>query len=174
MTSFKRFKHWVQMSQSIKTNMAGCSLYIKLFIVVLFFAGVFVNSHENTKMKLTGKITVKEGVSLGEESFLSVKLEDTSRMDASAIVLGKHEEMLQAGTIIGPGHEGLNYTIVCEKPRNLGSMYSISAVLNVGWKASGEEWIRKGDYFTDTVHDVDLSQGTDPIIADVVMVHYPQ
>ena len=153
------------MSQVIKTNMA-------IRIVVLFFATVFVSPIESTKMKLTGKITVKEGISLGEESFLSVKLEDTSRMDTSSIVLGKYEELLQAGTKVGPGHEGLNYTIVCEKPKNPGPMYSVSAVLNVGWKANGEEWIRKGDYFTDTVHDVDLNQETDPIVADVVLVHY--
>ncbi len=146
----------------------------KLCVVALVLATVIVTPLESTKMKLTGKITVAEGVSLAEESFLTVKLEDISRMDASAILIGKDEQLLKAGTRIGSGSEGLNYTIVCEKPEDLGPMYSVSAVLSVGWKASGEESIRKGDYLTDTVHDVDLSQETDPIVADVVMVHYPQ
>ena len=165
------------MSQMNKTNMAVLNLYIKLYAVALFLATVLVSPLESAKMKLTGKITVsglEEGISLGEESFLKVELNDVSLMDASALLLGKDEQSLPVGTKLGPGSEGLNYTIVCEEPENLGPAYSVSAVLNVGWKPSGEEWIRKGDYFTDTVHDVDLGEDSDPIIADVVMVHYPK
>ena len=155
--------------------MAAGDLYVKLCGVLLILVPNFVSPDERTTMKLTGKINVSglsEGISLGEESFLSVKLEDTSMMDASAVLLGEDNQSLPVGTKLGPGSEGLNYTIVFKKPENLGPQYSVSAVLNVGWKPSGDKWIKKGDYLTDTVHDVDLRQETDPIVADVVMVLY--
>ena len=149
---------------------------LNLCIISLFIATVFVSPTEiktvKSQMKLTGKITVTgEGISLGEKSFLIVKLEDISRLDTSAVLLGEQQQLLPAGTKLGNGSDRLNYTIVCEKPEILGPMYSVSAVLNVGWKASGDEWIRKGDYFTDTAHDVDLNQ-SEPIVVDIVMVHY--
>lgn len=155
-------------------NMAARGSCLRLCIAVLFVCSTCVTPLECKKMKITGKITVsevEEGISLGKESFLTVKLEDTSVMDASAVVLGEYEQLLPLGTKLGP--DGLNYTIICEKPPHLGPMNSLSAVLNVGWKPTGDQWIRKGDYFTDTTHPVDLTQETEPIVADIVMVHYP-
>ena len=160
-----------------KTKMAGCNdvYFLKLLFASLFIATVFVKSIDGKKMKLTGKISISgEGVSLGDESHLTVKLEDTSRMDASPLLLAEQEQTLPAGTKLGSGSDGLNYTIVCEKPEKFAPTYSVSAVLNVGWKASGEEWIRKGDYLTDTMHEVDLSQETEPIVVDIIIVHYPK
>ena len=157
-----------------KTNMAAGNLYIKFYIQGLILFAVLITALHSSKMKITGKITVsglQEGVSLAEESFLTVKLEDTSVMDGSAVLLGKDEHMVPARTKLGPRAEGLNYTIVFEKPESLGPMYSVSAVLNVGRKANEQEWIRHGDYHTDTIHVVDLTQ--DPVAADITMVHYP-
>ncbi|XP_028396357.1 uncharacterized protein LOC114520312 [Dendronephthya gigantea] len=155
--------------------MAARGSCVGLYLAVLLVCSTCVTLLECEKMKVTGKVTVSgqdEGISLGKESFFTVKLEDTSLMDASAVVLGKYEQLLPLGTKLGP--EGLNYTIIFEKPKHLGPMNSLSAVLNVGWKPTGDEWIRKGDYFTDTFHPVDLKQETEPIVSDIVMVHYPK
>lgn len=148
----------------------------KRCLQLVFFLTLTVKTLESSKMKLTGKVTVpslKEEVSLAKESHLTVKFEDTSMMDAPSVVLGKQEQALPERTKVGRGAEPLNYTIVCDKPKNLGpSFYSISAVLNVGWRPSDEEWLRKGDFFNDATHNVDITEDSDHFVQDIEMVLY--
>lgn len=147
----------------------------KKHLQLLFLLAVTIKTLESSKMKITGKVTVpslQEGVSLAKESYLTVKFEDTGMMDVASIVLGKQEQKLTERTNVGPGAVPLNYTIVCDKPEKLYSEYSVSAVLNVGWKASGDEWLRKGDFMTDTIHTVDVTEESDHVVADIELVHY--
>lgn len=150
--------------------------WVKKHLQLLFLLAVTIKTLESSKMKITGKVTVpslQEGVSLAKESYLTVKFEDTGMMDVASIVLGKQEQKLTERINVGPGAEPLNYTIVCDKPENPHySQYSVSAVLNVGWKASGDEWLRKGDFMTDTIHTVDVTEESDQVVADIEMVHY--
>ena len=48
----------------------------------------------------------------------------------------------------------------------------MSAVLNVGWKPSGDEWIRKGDWLNDTHHSVDISPQIKEYNCDITVVKY--
>lgn len=141
----------------------------------LFLLTVAIKTLESSKMKITGNVTVpslKEGVSLAKESYLSVKFQDDSRMDASSIVLGTQEQLLAERTKVGPGTEPLNYTIVCDKPEKVPFSYSVSAVLNVGWKPNSDEWLRNGDFLSDTNHPVMITQESDHFVANIEMVHY--
>lgn len=139
----------------------------------LILLTITIKTLESSKMKITGKVTVpKEGASLAKESYLTVKFQDVSRMDVASIVLGTQEQLLAERTKVGPGTEPLNYTIVCDKPDKIHHSYSVSAVLNVGWKPSGDEWLRKGDFLTDTNHPVVITQVSDNFVVDIEMVHY--
>ena len=124
-------------------------------------------------MKITGSVTVsslKEAVSLANESYLNVEFRDISLRDAPSIVLGTQEQLLAERTKVGPGTDPLNYTIVCDKPENIYRSYSVSAVLNVGWKSNRNESLRKGDFYSDTRHRVMITQGSYHFVADIKMV----
>ena len=48
-------------------------------------------------------------------------------------------------------------------------------MLSVGWLPTGlaeDEWLRKGDYFTDTIHPVDLDEAKDSYQVDIHVVCY--
>ena len=56
---------------------------------------------------------------------------------------------------------GIIYTLEVNKPLHPQGRYSLNVVVNVGWCSSSssgqllsDEWVRQGDYFTDTHHDV--------------------
>ena len=49
----------------------------------------------------------------------------------------------------------------------------MSAVLNIGWKASGNEWIKQGDHLNDTHHDIDVGDASQDVFEkDIEIVHY--
>ena len=49
----------------------------------------------------------------------------------------------------------------------------MSAVLNMGWKASGDEWIRKNDYLKDTRHIIDVKDKSQyEFVKDIKVIHY--
>ena len=50
--------------------------------------------------------------------------------------------------------------------------FQLSAVLNIGWQASGDEWVRQGDYLNDTQHPVSIEAGKDVYENDVAVIHY--
>ena len=104
---------------------------------------------------------------LPQNSLLKVKFEDVSIMDASSVVLG--ETMVNLSSY--DKAQNLKYAIKCKKPDPRG-MYSVSAVLNMGWQADKKSWIRKGDYFTDTNHNVKIEKGLDEYKKDIHLVRY--
>ena len=128
------------------------------------------SSESKANMKVSGKIsfpTDKIPETLPENSNLKVKFEDVILQDAPSKVLGSAQVDL-SGYKKG---QQLEYTIECKKPSEHG-MYSVSAVLNVGWKANGDEWLRKGDFLTDTVLPVKIEEGKDDYTADIELVKY--
>ena len=48
----------------------------------------------------------------------------------------------------------------------------MSAVLNVGWQPSGDEWIRRGDYLNDTTHELSILDGLSEYSQDIEVMHY--
>jgi len=44
--------------------------------------------------------------------------------------------------------------------------------LNIGWQASGDDWVRQGDYLNDTQHQVRIVDGKDEYENDVAVIHY--
>ena len=154
----------------------NCGRILSLHLLIsLTFTVVLVKS---SKMKLTGEITFtakgqeEQTITLEEGSHLVVKFEDVSVMDVPSTLLGKQEQLLPKGTKLGSGAEALNYTIVCDAPEHKPVMASVSAVINNGWKASGNDWIRKNDFFSDTTHYVDMSGDSDHFITDIKLVQY--
>ena len=119
---------------------------------------------------ITGKMALPENdtpLKFPSGSYLLVKLEDVSMMDASSILCGQNEVDLLKYKKGQP----LEYRIVCARPRH-GVSFSVSAVLNNGWKGSGDEWIRRGDYLTDTSFHVDLKKDQNEYRTDIHMIHY--
>lgn len=130
-----------------------------------------VKTSATQMMTISGEIHFPQGKvpdSLPSPSYLEVEFEDVSMMDAPKTVLGKQTIELKNYK----KGEKITYSISAEKPRDLHDFYSVSAVLNVGWKTSGDEWIRRGDFQTDTVHDVKLEKAKDQYKRDIELVLY--
>lgn len=122
-------------------------------------------------MKVSGEIHFpKENGpdSLPSPSYLEVEFEDVSMMDAPKTVLGMQTIELKDYK----KGDKITYSISFKKPSDFRGFYSVSAVLNVGWKKSGDDWIRRGDYHTDTTHDVELEKSKDQYERDIQLVQY--
>lgn len=100
-------------------------------------------------------------------SYLKVKLEDVSLMDASSVLLGETEVDLSSYNKA----TNLKFEIKCRRPDPHGS-YSLSAVLNMGWQADENSWIKHGDFHTDTHHSVKIEDGKSEYKKDVTLVRY--
>lgn len=48
----------------------------------------------------------------------------------------------------------------------------MSAVLNMGWVPSGDNWIRQGDYHNDTNHSLEIVKGQTEYSQNVTVVKY--
>ena len=68
----------------------------------------------------------------------------------------------------------LKYSIKSRKPQMPNRLFSISAVLNVGWCAKTEShpWIKVNDYLTDTSFYVNLTEDKDDYIQDIWITYY--
>ena len=124
---------------------------------------------KNSAMTVHGELIFAGGApeSLPPNSHLKVKFEDTSLMDASSVLLG--ETMVDLSSYNKATN--LKYVIKCKKP-NAHEHYSVSAVLNMGWKADENSWIRKGDYHTDTHFSVKMEDGVSDYKKDITLVQY--
>lgn len=105
--------------------------------------------------------------SLSPNSTLQVKFEDASLMDASSVLLG--QTMVDLSSYVKT--KNLKYEIKSKKPDPHGR-YSVSATLNMGWKANKDEWIRRGDYHTDTHHEVKIEEKKEDYRRDITLVGY--
>ena len=127
---------------------------------------------QNKYINITGKITFqgKGPKRLPRNSRLTVEFEDVSRMDAAAIPLAKTVVDLSRYRRGRP----LFYTIICKRPELAHRFYSISAVLNVGWKAraKSDEWIRKGDYLNDMFFQVHIKKSKSVYERNIQLIKY--
>lgn len=115
------------------------------------------------RVHLKGQITVRgkiffKGKSpkrFPRNSRLIVEFVDDRLADAPAVVLGKTTLDLSSyrrGNI-------MSYTITSKRPELPYISNSVSAVLNVGWKPRNKnDWIRQGDFFTDTHFGVKVNK----------------
>lgn len=51
-------------------------------------------------------------------------------------------------------------------------LLSVSAVLNLGWCKTGSEWIRNGDYLSDTAHELEVKKGKNNYVLNVAAKKY--
>ena len=102
-------------------------------------------------------------------SVLTVKLSDVSLMDASSVTLAAVK--IDVDKIYEKG-KPLHYSISFQMPSDIGPDHEVEAVLNVGWTSSGDEWIRRGDYLTDTMHQVELRSNQKNYNRDIKLVLY--
>lgn len=127
---------------------------------------------QNNYINITGKITfqAKAPKRLPRNSRLTVEFKDVSRMDAAAILLARTVVDLSQYRRGRP----LFYTIICKRPELAHRFYSISAVLNVGWKARAKEddWIRKGDYFNDMFLKVHIKKRKSVYERNIQLIKY--
>lgn len=125
--------------------------------------------HKENLMSLHGELIFDGGApqSLPPNSHLKVKFEDVSMMDAASLLV--EETWVDLSNY--NSEQNLKYSIKCKRPTGHGR-YSVSAVLNMGWQADGNSWIRKGDYFTDTSHNVKIEEEVNEYKMDVTLVRY--
>lgn len=121
-------------------------------------------------IEITGEVKFRANApeSIPSNSHLTVKFEDVSLMDAPSVKLGETEVDLTNYK----KEEALVYCIKCPMPSPIAPDYSVSAVLNVGWKCDADSWIRKGDYLTDTRHPVHIEDRKNCYKVDVELVKY--
>lgn len=122
-------------------------------------------------INITGKIYFKGKAPkrLSRHSRLIVKFEDSSLADAPPVVLAKSVVDLSTYRRRKP----IFYTIICKRPPFASSFYSISAVLNMGWKPTRRnKWIRKGDFLTDTYFSVRIKKGKTFYQRNIQLVKY--
>lgn len=119
-----------------------------------------------------GQIEFQNGVpeALDPNTWLTVKIEDGSLQDAPSTVLGKNI------TQIKNYENGAPLTFEVTDLKIPKSSYphsaSISAVINVGWKPSGNQWIHENDYLSDTNIPVDLSSNQQSLVVNVPVIKY--
>lgn len=121
------------------------------------------------EISIHGELIFEEGApdSLPPNSHLRVKFEDVSMMDAPSVLLG--ETMVDLSSY--DKAKNLKYEIKSKRP-GLGGSYSVSATLNVGWKANKEAWIKPGDYMTDTHYGVRIEDKKQDYRRDITLVKY--
>lgn len=126
----------------------------------------------NNYINISGKIVFqsKAPKRLPRNSHLTVEFEDVSRMDAASILLAKTVVDLSQYRRGRP----LFYTIICKRPELAHAFYSISAVLNVGWKQRDkiDEWIRKGDFFNDMFLRIHIKKGKSVYERNIQLIKY--
>ena len=129
----------------------------------------FTAAQCGTEITISGEIIFEGGApdSFPEPSVLSVDFEDVSYEDAPSITMGKFQMDLKDYRPDVP----LRYSITTEISKKWAE-YAVSAVINVGWIEQGDEWIRKGDYLSDTEHRVHINPGQQQYTRNIRIVHY--
>ena len=111
----------------------------------------------NAYISVRGKISFKGRAPkrFPRNSRLIVEFLENRFADAPSIVHGKTAVDLseyRRGKV-------LSYSVTCKRPELPLTFYSVSAVLNVGWKPKNKnEWIRKGDFITDIYFEVRVNK----------------
>ena len=122
-------------------------------------------------INVSGKISFqgKAPKRLPRNSRLTVEFEDVSRMDAASILLAKTDVDLSRYRRGKP----LFYTIICKRPELSRTFYSISAVLNMGWKPTDkDDWLRRGDFFNDMFLRVHIKNGRSVYERNIQLTKY--
>lgn len=108
---------------------------------------------------ISGYLKLSGGsVTLPAGSTYVVELEDISLMDAPSEVLGIYK-----GRVDNVNEGRMQFEILfpeSERNKRRHRRLALSAVINVGWeRAEGsQEWIRKGDFLSDTIHMIELNE----------------
>lgn len=122
-------------------------------------------------MKVSGKILFPAPIrKLPVPSCLRIKLKDMTLQDVPSIVV-KEMQIDVSGQNIGTEYQ---YELETKKPVELWREYAVEAVLNNGWcKAKDQDqWIRPGDYLTDTSFRVDITDSEDSFVKDFSIICY--
>ena len=139
-----------------------------------------VNLHNTRKPRVNVKkyIKIRGNISfIGKapkrfprNSRLIVEFKEDLRSDGPSILLAKTAVDLSSYR----RGKTLSYMISCKMPKFAHESYSVSAVLNVGWKPrrNKNEWIRRGDYFTDSSFDVHITKHKRLYIKHIQLVKY--
>ena len=139
-----------------------------IFLLKIIF---FTAAQCGTEITISGEIIFEGGAPdcFPEPSLLSVDFEDTTLQDMPPITMETFQVELND---YRPGVP-LKYSITTKIPEsNKWPTYEVSAVINVGWIPDGYQWIRIGDYLSDTVHRVFINPVEHEYIRDIRVVHY--
>jgi len=127
-----------------------------------------LTGENSMSVTIKGKLILPSAVSFPAGSSAVVKCVDSSLMDAPSVTLGTiNIDISNTGSVTE-----LHYTLQATVPRP--GEFSMSAVINVGWKRSGDgkKWIQKGDFHNDTHHDIEIEEGVTQYESDVEVVQY--
>ncbi|XP_066924483.1 uncharacterized protein [Clytia hemisphaerica] len=120
---------------------------------------------------LVGMIKFKDGdlpERVPDNSWLTVKVEDTSIMDVASVSLGSTTVPVQNYT---KSNDGIKFRVENIKYAKVPEI-SVSAVLNMGWKPNGDKWLQKGDYLSDITHRLDDIEDKSTVTKDVEVRKY--
>lgn len=128
---------------------------------------VYLKEHTTIKGKVHFKGNVPK--QFPSRSWLTVEFRESRFMDAPSILIGK--------TVLELSNRRrskvFSYAIICKKRELPRSSYSVSAVLNIGWKPKNKKnWIRRGDFFTDKYFNVKVKKFKKIYFRNVYLVKY--
>ncbi len=123
------------------------------------------------KITIEGKLKFdKAPGKMPNSSCLKIEFEDVALQDVASI-LYEEEEYEIAGDDIG---KSFSYKMETRRPKSLVGVYSMSAVLNVGWcpEQKDKEWVRDNDFLSETIARVPLNDTQDRYQVDIPVVFY--
>jgi hypothetical protein len=146
---------WCQLASSCRLQGKGSSVTLK--VTTTSHKAIIVEGtiyYPVTSPYADGHSTI---TNLPTPSCARITLEDVSIADAASTELSAKTLNMSNMDLI----RGIIYTLEVNKPLHPWATYSLSVVVNVGWcssSASGallsDEWVRQGDYFTESHHAV--------------------
>ena len=133
----------------------------EISILILFFT--FVDAVDFSGKKLEGKAILPDEITeIPSESWLKIELVDARKQDAASSTLAK--KVMKTPELKYVKGQPISYSLDLTGELDEQAEYTLSAVLNVGWapEEGKQEWIRKGDLFTDTNFPVTLQSCSKP------------
>ena len=133
----------------------------EISVLILFIT--FVDAGDFSGKKLEGRVTLPDEVTeIPSGSWLKIELVDARKQDVASSTLAK--QVMKTPQLKYVKGQPIAYSLDLTGELDEQAEYTLSAVLNVGWapEEGKQEWIRKGDLFTDTNFPVTLESCSKP------------
>lgn len=122
---------------------------------------------------ITGDVKFRGASSnLPARSCINIALRDVSILDVAAFTLASTQFDVSGKNLF----KGISYKLSSKKPvdSELQRTYSLFVTINIGWcrNSKSSKWIKKGDYFTDSLNKVEITRSKNSFVSDITLKCY--